>query len=938
VLLVATLQEAGYSADWQRVDTEPDFRAALATDPDVILADYQLPDYDALSAIRLVNSLGLDTPIIVVTGALGDEAAAECIKLGATDYILKDRLARLGLAVANALEQKRLRTERKRAADALSASEQRFRAVFRDSPIGLAVLDAGGSILEANPALCAMLAMDERETRGRACTELLAPTDRQPRNRLRDMLASRCKLRATIRANIVGGSGQTVPVSLTVAPLNAEETAEGSALLIAEDLSNKVAADRAGRQRDAILHATGQAAEAFLSAGEWDASLSTFLGLIGAAASASAASIVRLDLQGRATTVRCWPVDQGRPRSAIVEALQGAVASHAGQLSGAGAQRVVVAEPPQVLAQSHPAVVLAPITVRRMCWGCLAVASDPPDRAWHEQELSAFQYAAELLGDAIQDREASLQLQASEERARLLVDTSLDAVISAGQDGFITGWNPQAELMFGYAADEVLDTPVLSVVAPADRHAEWRASGVRPLDDTGEPLAPRRFEAVAVRRNGERFPVEVAVSSANLNGSAMLSLFVRDLTAAKEAELALLGAQRRDEEIAAKIQEALLVGDPTVATGWLQMAVDAQPGRLISGDFVLSLHHTDTVVDVVIGDVMGKGLTAALLGAITKNYLYEATRQLVRHLGPFGRLPEPHEIVAAVHQHMSKDLQDMDSFVTLCYARFDKAQARCTIVDCGHTRTVHYISATGECELLKGDNLPLGVAEREFFAPIHTGFSPGDSFLLYSDGVLETENDRLEQFGEERVVQAVRRLAGAPPSSVVDAIRAAVSEFAGPTEPTDDLTCVAIQLLAEATGMPATVRTLEVPGDLGELPRVREFVAGLAEDALGPALPSDEVDRFVLAAHEAVCNVVEHAHGQRPEFRVQLIAEAYPDRFELRIYDSGTGFNLRGVPEPELGTARPQALGVYFINQGADRCEYERDDLGRNFLRLVKRR
>jgi diguanylate cyclase (GGDEF)-like protein/PAS domain S-box-containing protein len=134
-LMVHELRRAGFDPDWQRVESEPDYLASLALTPDIILADYTLPNFDAPRALQQLQERGLDIPFIVVTGAIGDEAAADCVKRGATDYLLKDRLARLGPAVVQALEQARLRDSRRGAEANLRESEERFRLMADDAPV-----------------------------------------------------------------------------------------------------------------------------------------------------------------------------------------------------------------------------------------------------------------------------------------------------------------------------------------------------------------------------------------------------------------------------------------------------------------------------------------------------------------------------------------------------------------------------------------------------------------------------------------------------------------------------------------------------------------------------------------------------------------------------------------------------------------------------------
>lgn len=112
-LVLHELRQAGFDPVWQRVDDEAGFLTQLESPPDLICADYYMPQFDAVRALALIKERGLDIPFIIVSGSIGEELAVAAMRQGATDYLLKDRLARLGPAVQQALEQKRLRYEKR---------------------------------------------------------------------------------------------------------------------------------------------------------------------------------------------------------------------------------------------------------------------------------------------------------------------------------------------------------------------------------------------------------------------------------------------------------------------------------------------------------------------------------------------------------------------------------------------------------------------------------------------------------------------------------------------------------------------------------------------------------------------------------------------------------------------------------------------------------
>ena len=131
-LIVRELRRAGFEPEWRRVDTEAEYLLCLSADLDVILSDYEMPQFNAPRALDLVHERGLDVPFIIVSGTIGEEVAVAAMTRGAADYLLKDRLTRLGPAIRRAMAQARLRKIRALTEDALRESEERFREVVQN--------------------------------------------------------------------------------------------------------------------------------------------------------------------------------------------------------------------------------------------------------------------------------------------------------------------------------------------------------------------------------------------------------------------------------------------------------------------------------------------------------------------------------------------------------------------------------------------------------------------------------------------------------------------------------------------------------------------------------------------------------------------------------------------------------------------------------------
>lgn len=138
-LMVRELRRAGYDPDCRRVDSEDAYLEQLQCPPDIILSDNAMPGFSAMEALRHLHLRDVDLPFIIVSGSIGEEQAVSLLRHGAADYLMKDRPDRLGAAVAQALEQKRLRDDNRAAHRALQAkttellqSQERLRALASD--------------------------------------------------------------------------------------------------------------------------------------------------------------------------------------------------------------------------------------------------------------------------------------------------------------------------------------------------------------------------------------------------------------------------------------------------------------------------------------------------------------------------------------------------------------------------------------------------------------------------------------------------------------------------------------------------------------------------------------------------------------------------------------------------------------------------------------
>jgi len=284
------------------------------------------------------------------------------------------------------------------------------------------------------------------------------------------------------------------------------------------------------------------------------------------------------------------------------------------------------------------------------------------------------------------------------------------------------------------------------------------------------------------------------------NSSVIAGMLVAQIiTERKQAEISLLQArqaleQAREQEAAtaAEIQRTLLFGRLPSHSPAISMDVVSIPSMEVDGDFYDIYPIREHIYDLVIGDVMGKGTPAALIGAAAR---IAFLRSLARLLSRGGRLlPDPEALLGMVHAEMAGRLAQLCSFITLVFARIDVHQKSLHIINCGHPPVLIYRQSTGEFSTVESTRPPLGIGDFMDYSCVRIPLQKSDLIIFLSDGVTEARNQAGEMFGFDRLRDVIRRHAVSPVAMLVTRIRDEVRLFVGARGLQDDFTCLAVRL------------------------------------------------------------------------------------------------------------------------------------------------
>jgi PAS domain S-box-containing protein len=534
--------------------------------------------------------------------------------------------------------------------------------------------------------------------------------------------------------------------------------------------------------------------------------------------------------------------------------------------------------------------------------------------------------------DVTQRRRAEEALRESEQRFRDISET-IPGVIYQWRDGpddhmGFTYVSPRARELFGLDPDDLVEDWTIVRIHPDD----WDPV-MRGVAKSRAEMSDWRGELRIFLPDGSLRWWQAAARPVPAEGGALLyNGVLLDITDRKQAEQELARVREQEAEVGARIQQELLLGQAPDEIEGADIGAFTIPTQHIDGDFYAFFVHSETLFDVVLGDVMGKGILAALTGAAVRSQFLEALSRLARGR---GEPPAPAQLVSYVQAELAPQLIALETFATVLYARFDLAAGVLRYVDCGHTRTIHAVPEGEAVHFLKGSNMPIGFIEEEEIVEHKAAFAPGDVFFLYSDGVTDTRDPWGASFGEQRLGDRVRQSREEGAASLLERVRHEILRFSGGRGASDDVSCVAVCIGRKPAPNPLEAHHA-FDSELRQLPQVRHFLRECCRRVLEHPPPDEVIEEAELGLTEVVSNIMRHAYGGRTDGRIELRVRGANRSLDVEVMHWGAAFQPEAVRLPTAASSTKGGLGLFIIEQVFDEVQYICESEGGNRILLRK--
>ncbi len=369
--------------------------------------------------------------------------------------------------------------------------------------------------------------------------------------------------------------------------------------------------------------------------------------------------------------------------------------------------------------------------------------------------------------------------------------------------------------------------------------------------------------------------------------------------------------ERIEQELrtAQTIQHAFLPKEVPALAGW-QLVPYYQPAREVGGDFYDFIALEDARLGLIIGDVTGKGVPAALVMATVHTMLRSASQAST----------SPAEILARVNDLLAAEIPT-GMFVTCFYGLLDPQNGKLRFANAGH-EAPYRLQGHNASELW-ATGMPLGMLPGSAYEEHETTLEPGENLFFYSDGLVEAHNPSREIFGFPRLQTLLAE--HTHETSLIDFIRGELQSFTGKEwEQEDDVTLVTLQRMPETLTMnkPALLWEVTIASTPGNEQQAIEW---MTEVVCPLHLPPDRLDNLKAAVAEAIMNAMEHGNHYSPDKSVVLQVLVSATSVVVRIRDQGVG-KLHPILNPEApdlaaklaGRETSRGWGLFLIKKLVD--------------------